>query len=297
MANYHFRSLDPVIDPCWDPVFKSIFTKDTVPSEIARKKLLSAILEEPVEKLRITANEPPVSRLDQRQIRYDIHCLFNSGERANIEMTLYPNAWEPLRLEYYLGRLFTSQKIRGDNASYGSLRRSYQISLLAKRKLFNDDRFNHHFMYYDPESKLSLGGRTAIITLELEKLESTAKKDVSAMSEKERWAVFFRYYNDTAKQAIIDQIIHEEEGIAMAAEVIDGFTADEVAYFHEMSVEKYDLDMRAHRQEAWIEGEAKGIAEGRTKGRVEGEARVLELLKKSGYDTREIETALKNSAK
>ncbi|GHV84534.1 hypothetical protein AGMMS50230_01420 [Spirochaetia bacterium] len=65
MAN--IKSHDPIIDPCWDPVFKSIFTRDTTQSEIARKKLLSAILEEPVKELSISANEPPVSRLDQRQ--------------------------------------------------------------------------------------------------------------------------------------------------------------------------------------------------------------------------------------
>ncbi|GHV86272.1 hypothetical protein AGMMS50230_18800 [Spirochaetia bacterium] len=101
----------------------------------------------------------------------------------------------------------------------------------------------------------------------------------------------------------------------MAADVINGFTADEVAFFHEMSVEKYELDMRAHAQEAeeigeargraegeargWkkgrVEGRAEGLAEGEVRGEARERARVLNLLKKAGYDTQGIEAALKNS--
>ena len=43
----------------------------------------------------------------------------------------------------------------------------------------------------------------------------------------------------------------------MAAEVIGGFSAEEIAYFHEISKEKYELDMRAHRADAREEGFAK----------------------------------------
>ncbi|GHV84532.1 hypothetical protein AGMMS50230_01400 [Spirochaetia bacterium] len=69
----------------------------------------------------------------------------------------------------------------------------------------------------------------------------------------------------------------------MAADVISGFTAAEVAFFHEMSVEKYELDMRAHAQEAEEIGEARGRAEGEARG----EARILDLLK-SGKSPEEI---------
>ncbi|GHV86177.1 hypothetical protein AGMMS50230_17850 [Spirochaetia bacterium] len=115
------------------------------------------------------------------------------------------------------------------------------------------------------------------------------------MSEKERWAVFFKYYNDTEKQPLIQEITRKEEGIAMAADVISGFTADEVAFFHEMSVEKYELDMRAHAQEAEEIGEARGEARGRAEGEAKERARILNLLKRAGYDTQGIEAALKNS--
>jgi predicted transposase/invertase (TIGR01784 family) len=251
----------PFIDPCWDPVFKSIFTQNTTLSAKARQGLLSALLEQNVKKVTISANEPPPTRLGDRQIRYDVNCVFDTGERANIEMTLYPNIYEPLKLEYYSGRLFVNQEIRGKDVSYKDLRRSYQISFLAHRKLFADDSFDHQFIYYDPKRSIALGGRTAIITLELEKLVAIVKKPVKEMSGKERWGCFFRYFTEEGNRRLIEEIIKQEEGVAMAAEVIEGFSAEEVAYFHEISKEKYELDMRAHRDEAWEEGLVAGRLE------------------------------------
>ncbi|MDR0403746.1 MAG: Rpn family recombination-promoting nuclease/putative transposase [Treponema sp.] len=278
-------SFDSFIDPCWDPVFKSIFTQNTALSAKARQGLLSAILEQNLKEVTITANEPPPTRPGDRQIRYDVNCVFDTGEMANVEMTLYPNIYEPFKLEYYSGRLFVNQEIRGKDVSYKDLRRSYQISLLAHRKLFKDDSFDHLFVYYDPRRNISLGGRTAIITLELEKLALTAEKPVEEMSRKERWGCFFRYFTDKTNRRLIEDIINQEEAIAMAVEVIEGFSANQIAVFHEISKEKYELDMRAHRDEAreegrilgWAEGQAKGLEEGRTEGRRETAKNLKEM--------------------
>jgi flagellar biosynthesis/type III secretory pathway protein FliH len=112
----------------------------------------------------------------------------------------------------------------------------------------------------------------------LEKLEETAGKAVSGMSRKERWACFFRYYRDRTKEGLIEELVKSEEGIAMAAEVIEGFSAEQVAYFHEVSKEKYQLDMQAHRDEAHELGYAEGLEEGSAAGLEEGQRRVFELL-------------------
>ncbi|MDR1250826.1 MAG: PD-(D/E)XK nuclease family transposase [Treponema sp.] len=267
-----FHSPNPLINPCWDPVFKGIFTRDSIPSQIARKALLSALLERTVDRLSISANEPPVSRLGDRHIRYDINCTFDSGEKANIEMTLYPHAQEALRLEYYSARLFINQPLRGKNKSFGDLRRTYQISLLAHRKLFADDTFDHKFIYYDPERRIRLGGRTTILVLELEKLKETAGKPVREMTGKERWGIFFKYYTEPERQGLIGELMAAEEGIAMAGEMLEGFTAEEEAYFYELSKEKYELDMQEYETEAWKKGIAEGLEQGRTEGLERGRA-------------------------
>ena len=113
-----FQYEDDIINPCWDNVFKAIFTRDTLESRGALECLLSAILMCKLAVLSITVNEPPVDNVNERQIRYDINCKFDDGELCNIEMTLNPDTYEPVRLEYYSSKLFTTQDIRGKNKSY-----------------------------------------------------------------------------------------------------------------------------------------------------------------------------------
>jgi hypothetical protein len=49
------------------------------------------------------------------------------------------DTFEPVRLEFYVGKLFIGQDIRGTDKSYGNLKRAYQIAILANERFFNDD--------------------------------------------------------------------------------------------------------------------------------------------------------------
>jgi hypothetical protein len=80
-------------------------------------------------------------------------------------MTTNPDTYEALRLEFHVCKLFTTQDIKGLDKNYEDLQRTYQISLLNK-PLFKDDELVRRFEYYDKDHNLSLGGKTAIITLE-----------------------------------------------------------------------------------------------------------------------------------
>jgi predicted transposase/invertase (TIGR01784 family) len=291
----HSSPPSPVIDPCWDPVFKAIFTKDSGPSRIARTALLSALLERKVGRLTISANEVPVSCLGDRQIRYDINCTFDSGEKANVEMTLYPHPREALRLEYYSGCLFTRQDIQGKDKSFKDLCNTYQISFLGNRNLFGDEYFDHKFIYYDPDRNICLGGRTAILVLELGKLERIAGKAVCEMSGKERWGIFFKYYTDLEKQDLLEAIMKAEEGIAMAGEIARGFTKEVEEYFYRISKEKYLLDMRAHAEEAVEEARIEARAEARAEMEREVRRQDLETaqkMKDRGFSPEEIRELL-----
>ena len=52
-----------------------------------------------------------------------------------------------IRLEYYGGKLFTGQSIRGRRRNYDDLKQVYQIAILAKDKFFTDQVFLHTFVY------------------------------------------------------------------------------------------------------------------------------------------------------
>jgi hypothetical protein len=158
--------------------------------------------------------------------------------------------FEPVRLEFYAGKLFTGQDIRGKDKTFDDLKPAYQISFLVKKSFFDDDDIVHCFEYYDPKNKVSLGGRSRIITVELDKLGKIVEKPVEKMTIPERWSVFFRYITDTTKRQKINQIIETQEDIAMACQVLRTISKDKVERARLMSEYKFVTDHQSQMVQA-----------------------------------------------
>ena len=80
MSNIFFDESDDIIDIRIDKVFKAVFTRDTPASLGALSGLISAFISRKITVKMITANEPPVGFLGERNIRFDISCIAESGE-------------------------------------------------------------------------------------------------------------------------------------------------------------------------------------------------------------------------
>jgi len=241
-----FDDSDDLIDIYYDNVFKAVFTKETPESRGALSRLVSAFIGREVSAIKITANEPAIDNLRDRQIRFDIACETEKGELVNVEMSLNPTPIEPVRLEFHMGKLFTGQDIRGDGKDYGSQKEAYQITFLVKGRFFQDDAFLHAFEYYDPKNNVSLDGRSRIITLELSKLDKIVEKPAGEMTASEHWAVYFKYLQDMGKRRKINEILEYQEGIAMASEVIMTLSKDAAERARLISEFKYEVDTRTH---------------------------------------------------
>lgn len=279
MEHIQFADDDRIIDICRDNVFKAIFTKNTPQSRGALRNLLSAILERELEVVTITSNEPPVGDIRDRQIRYDIAVKMNDGEQANVEMTLNPQKYEQIRMEYYLARYFVNQDIRGTDKDFGDLKHTWQISLV-NRDLFNDSSFIHEFEYYDKKRDTALNGRSHIIVLELSKAEQAVWKPVRAMDKKERWAVFFRCCARTDKRALVNELLENEEGIAMAGETLLTVSQDEREWLRLENEFRNELDQQTRMVEARKEGLAEGEQIGREDERNKAYQEKLESARK-----------------
>jgi hypothetical protein len=230
--NPQFETSGATINICCDEVFKAVFASEKAESRAAVQGLLSAYLERPLSVVKVTIVEPPLDSLNQRQIRYDLVVEFEDRSMANVEMTISPGAGENLRMEYYLSRLYSSQKIKSP-LSFKDLKPTYHLSFVVAAPLFKDDEWLHRFVYYDPDRNIELSGRTAIYMVELSKLGQVPAKPVREMSRKERWACYFRYYRDADKQPLLKEILAEEGDIAMAEQVVRGFSPEQMAYFQE----------------------------------------------------------------
>ena len=275
----------------YDNVFKAVFTRNTPGSRGALSKLISAMTGRELLVIEVTVNDLPIDDLRDRPIRFDINCrVVDSGELINVEMTLSPSIYEVLRAEYYVSELHSSQSIKNDrrgkdNAkkrkrlSYRDLKPTYQISFIvnnpayAKKPLFNDAEFFHEFQYYDRERDITLGGRTRIIFVELSKLDAALKKDALQMTAKEHWAVYFKHNGDKDKEALINEILKEEEGIAMAQEEYLTITRDERERARLRSELKYILDKQSAEAEAeeFIEEARERVEQAREQAKQERE--------------------------
>jgi len=274
---FPFRDGERILDIRYDPVFKAVFTKDTSSSRGALSRLISALIGRNVEVEVIIANEPPVDDLRQRYLRFDVLCRTKEGEFVNVEMSFNPNAGEQVRLEYYVARLFVGQGIHGEGKSYYDLKETYQIAILAKYQFFPDKELIHDFLYHDPKTHVSLGGKTRIITIELVKTEPVVEKPVEEMTNSELWAVFFQYLTDEEKRDKIIEIINREEGIAMAVETLSNITQDEIEYARMTTLIKSELDWRT------------GLFEAENKGRNEANLENARKMKTMGFLAEQIQ--------
>ena len=141
-ARVRFEESEDIIDICMDSVFKAVFTKDTPASRGALSRLVSAIIGRELSILAIVANEPTIENLRDRQLRFDINCRTGDGELVNVEMSLNPDRFEPVRLEFHTAKLFIGQDIKGTDKTYNDLKRTYQIAILVKERFFPDGDFS-----------------------------------------------------------------------------------------------------------------------------------------------------------
>jgi predicted transposase/invertase (TIGR01784 family) len=262
---FPFEDGTRILDIRYDPVFKAVFTRDTLKSRGALSGLISALIGRTVKVETISANEPPIDDIRQRYIRFDVACKTEKDELVNVEMSFNPDINELVRLEYHTAKLFIGQDIHGKDKRYNNLKEAYQITILAKKKFFNDENLTHNFLYYDPDTCVSLGGKTRIITVELVKTKPIVDKPVEDMTNAELWAVFIQYLTDEGKRTKIIEIINREEGIAMAVKTLGKFTQTELEYIQRYFKEKRELDY----QNDMAVAKERILKRGFTKGRKE----------------------------
>jgi predicted transposase/invertase (TIGR01784 family) len=274
-----FSKDDELLDLRYDHVFKAVFTRESEASRIALSDLISALIGRVVKVETTAANEPPIEWDGDRRMRFDISCRTKTGELVNIEMSFDHGKFAPERFEYHEAKLFIGQGIHGKDKKYSDLKEAYQITILSNDLFFPDERLIHTFQYYDPDSGVTLNGKTRIVIMELLKAKQAIEKPVSEMAEYEAWAAYFGYLTEKGKRAKINEIVKTNGGIAMASEVLATISPDEREYFLRLSEEMYALDVQNR--------ETMARDEGRAEGRREGEQNIINLLK-SGKSPEEI---------
>lgn len=156
----------------------------------------------------------------KKQANFDITCLLDGREPANVEIQTY--ATDTLfkkRVEYHIAHLLNHFVEKGKK--WYDVPKSYQISIVDF--IFNSETKNCVSRYeMQTEEKHKLESRMNIIIVELPKIKKMGNIAPEKLTNLEKWGKFFVEADDPKNQEYMQDIACKEKGIMEAQEVLSG---------------------------------------------------------------------------
>ena len=245
----------------YDMAFKSVFGSGKKASQIALCSLLNSFLDQPVSSVQVINTELTSEYLHQKRPRMDLLVELEDGRLANIEMQIVHDKEELLyRMMYYLIRLSSRQRLK-EGQPYSHLKNTYQILIadfIVSEKLTR--LIEQIEMRNDKGMDLGVAGK--LMQMIIVQLPKVPEIDSKEMSLAQKWGYFIKYFADEGKQAIIKEIIEEEEGIAMAEKMIEDMDQEWIEQlnkeFQQMRMEDIEREENARIEQAEKRGIQKG---------------------------------------
>ena len=270
-----------LLNPRIDSTFKALFTQPTAESRNALHSFLEAATERKIKSVELTANEAPIAFEKQRGVSYDILCIFDDGQPANLEMMAFNQFYDyGKRAEYQVARLETTYLKKGD--TWEKAPKIYQITVLDfvfDKK--SAEAVSRYAMRTADNRKLS--DTLNIIFIELPKvikLENNIEKNTAL----ENWAIFFKEADNPKKIRIIQKLTEKETGLMNAKQSLSSISANQELWLEQFRQEMFERDIRSGLSAAENVGLERGRKEGMTKGRAEGEQKGKIVLAKKYMD-------------
>ena len=255
-----------ILPPSDDRVFKLILTKDDAKPVLM--DLISAVIDRPVVDVVVRNNELPPEDTSEKAERLDVNCMIDDGSQADLEMQASPieedSDGEHQNLKgkgiYYLCDLHSSLSSKGVRR-YDHLARTYQVTFCSYTVFPHRIEYVNSFsLRHDRDNEL-LSDAIQVFYIELSKLRELLKKPVETMADLEKWALFFRYANDSRCRDKVNEIIQSKEALQMAGELLMGISQDERERAVFRSRRMYQTDLQSNLATAEDRGERRGRQE------------------------------------
>jgi predicted transposase/invertase (TIGR01784 family) len=251
-----------------DIVFKMFFAGNTPESKKCLCSFLSAVIGKQVKNVEVTNSEILPDVTDDKSSRLDINCVFDNGDKADIEMQCSNQQDDQRnRALYYGGKLVATSLKKGE--LYSEMRKSYQITVTNYIE-FDDDDFFTEFNMYSVKKEIVLSDCETIYFIELPKLKKFLKCDFENITPLQFWAIMIKYYQNTEIREKLLETSKYKEDSAMAEKVASLITDDMRAWAIRLSREGGEMDRLARLKIARREGEKRGIVIGEKRGRKQG---------------------------
>jgi predicted transposase/invertase (TIGR01784 family) len=234
-------SPNALLCPMVDWTFKRLFSEGSPESNEALKSLIEAIIGRQVHQIHLSTNEIAPDMPGRKKPRLDVHCVFNNGERADVEMQCEigkPQEYMA-RSEVYAAYLLAHSTKEG-RRGYRDTHPVWQISLLGENCFKAEAGYLHHFTFRT-QGGLTLHSLANIMYLELAKIEN---KPVELLTKAEKWGIFFREANIEEQREFLGKVTESEKGLQMAQTVLDRMSAEESAWYAQYDAWKYEYERK-----------------------------------------------------
>lgn len=264
-----------LLPPSDDRIFKLILTKaEAAP---ALRDLVSAIIGRPVTDVVVRNSEMLAQGTSEKEERLDVNCrVVEDGTQIDLEMQAHriqEDADEnPGNLKgkgiFYLCDLHSSQPSKGVRR-YDRLAQTWQVTFCVYPVFPQRENFLNSFSLRHDEDNELLSDRIRVVYVELGKLQEILKKPIGAMTDLEKWAIFFRYANVPKYRGVVNEIIDSKEALTVAGELLMSVSKDE----RERAVFRSRRMAETDRMSDLATAEDRGKRIGREEGIAEGIAR------------------------
>lgn len=283
-----------ILPPVDDHIFKILLTHPEAKPVLT--SVLSAAMDRRVVDAVVRNNELPVGSNEEKAERFDVNCVLDDGDQADVEMHA-SHIEEPdgrhqnfnNKYIYYLTDLHASQKSKG--VKYYDLVRTYQITFCNYTIYPNWKDFITRASLRRANGE-EISDQINFIIIELSKLTKALKKPPDQLTALEMWSIFFRFAQDPKRRDMVNKVIAQKEEIAMASALLLEVSQDERERAQFRSRRMYETDLQSNLLTAEARGitigEARGITIGEARGITIGLYEVARNMKKRGMSLTEI---------
>jgi len=226
------------VPPCKDLLFKTIFGDERNTDLLT--DLLQSVLDLPGEdwaQLTLPNTHTLAEQALDKTAVLDVKVTTATGRVIDVEVQLWPTPHLPERLVFYTSKMVTAQMVR--SAGYATLKQTICV-VIAGFVMFDDGARHHRFVYHDPEHRTTLTQITAIHTLELVKVPTTADGTVQW-----QWLRFIAARTEEE----MDMAAADNPQIARAATLVKHYNADET-FRHQLEAREKFLHDQATLRDA-----------------------------------------------
>ena len=255
-----------LLNPRIDSTFKALFTQPTEESRNALHSFLEAATEQKIRSVELTANEAPKSFDGQRGVSYDILCIFDDEQPANLEIMAFNQKYDyGKRAEYQVSRLETTYLKKGD--TWEKAPKVYQITVLDfVYDNSSEDVVSRYAMRTEDNRKLS--DTLNIIFIELPKV-TKLEKSLEKNTALENWAIFLKDADNPEKTGVIDKLTEREAGLMNAKQSLSSISENQDLWVAQYRQELKERDYNSGLSAAENRGIKKGIAVGEERAKLE----------------------------